>query len=86
MKLYSEKSYRKLVAYTFIKGTDHRRTGRLKEDLYNELALGVNSYPCNLSNTTNTITNDKRYARNTNHTYKKKKQANKHRRKIMTSK
>ena len=35
MSFYSEEAYDKSVVYTFIKGTDHRRTGKLEEDLAN---------------------------------------------------
>ena len=44
MSLYSEEAYDKSVAYTFIQGTDHRRTGKLEEDLDNLFSLGVNIY------------------------------------------
>ena len=33
LKLNSEEAYDKFIAYTFIKGTGHRRTGKLEEIL-----------------------------------------------------
>ena len=45
MKLDSEDAYDKLIAYTFIQGTDKIIACKIKEDLDNKCDLGVNSYP-----------------------------------------
>ena len=74
MKFYSEESYEKFIAYTFIQGTDHSRTGKLEEDLANKFTLGVNSYTCDLSNVTNMVINYKNYVNKLNHPGNKKKQ------------
>ena len=50
MSLYSEEAYDDSVAYTFIQGTDHRRTGKLEKDLDNLFSLGVNIYQWDLAN------------------------------------
>ena len=50
--------------------TDHRRTGKLEEDLANQFALGVNSYPYDLAKSTNIIINDKKYVNNPKHPVK----------------
>ena len=44
VRLDSEEAQDKFIAYKFIKGTSHSRTGKSKEDLANQFALGVNSY------------------------------------------
>ena len=67
MRLDSEETYDKFVTYRFIQGTDNSRTGKVKEDLANQFALGVNSYPCYFPNTTNMIINYKKYVSNPNH-------------------
>ena len=49
-----EEAYEKIIAYTFIQGTNRIRTGKIEEYLANWFALGVNSYPCDLSRKKNT--------------------------------
>ena len=74
----SEEAYEKFIVYTFIQGTNHSRTGKLEENLANQFDLGVNIYPCDLSNTTNMIINYKNYVNNPNHPGKKNQQSNKY--------
>ena len=74
----SEEAYDKLIAYKFIQGTDHNRTGKLEEYLANQFDIGVNSYQCNLSITKNMIINYNNYVKNPNHPIKKKKQPKKY--------
>ena len=78
MKFNSEEAYEKFIAHKFIEETDHIITGKLKEDLANQFDLGVNSYPWNLTNTTNMIINYENYFNNPNHPGKKKQKPNKY--------
>ena len=64
VRLDSEEAYGKSIAYTFIHGTYNRRTGKLEEDLANQLSLGVNSYPCDLANEIDMIINYNNYGTN----------------------
>ena len=73
----SEESYYKFIAYTFIQGTDHRRKFKIKEDLYNQFSLCVNSYPCDLANATNMIIDYKKYLNDPKHPGKKNQQSKK---------
>ena len=77
VKLYSEEVYEKFIDYNFIQGSNHIRTGKLKEDWANNFSLGVKRYQCDLSNISNMVNNDRNYANNPNHTGKKNKQSNK---------
>ena len=77
MKLDSEEAYDKLISYTFIQWTDHSWKGKLEEDLANQFALGVNSYPCDLTNATNMNINYKNLVNNPNRSIKKNQQPKK---------
>ena len=78
VKLDSEEAYKKFIACTFMQGTGQSRMVKLGEDLSNQFALGVKSYPRNLENATTMILNYKNYVNNPNHPGKKKQQSNKY--------
>ena len=76
--LDSKQAYGNCFAYDFVKVTDNSRTVKLKENLSNQLYLGVNSYSHGLPNETNMIINCKNCVNNPNHTGKKKQQLKKY--------
>ena len=78
LKLDSKQAYGNCFAYNFVKVTDNSRTVKLKENLSNQLYLGVNSYSHGLPNETNMIINCKNCVNNPNHTGKKKQQLKKY--------
>ena len=78
MELDSKEGCEKFISYTFMQGTYHSRTVKLKEGLANKLALCFNSYPCDLSYATSIIINYKNYVNNPNHPGKKNCQSKKY--------
>ena len=71
MKLDSEEAHEKFISYTFIQGTYQSIIVKHEEYLANKFALGVNSYPYELTNATNMGINYKNYVNNPNNPGKK---------------
>ena len=86
MKLYPEEAYAEFFAYTFMQGNNHRKKGTLEDDLANQFAMGINSYPCDLQNATTIIIINRNYINNQNNPGKKRRNQRKIHRKIQTKK
>ncbi len=57
--LFENRAYEELMAYTFIRGVDQKRSGGILKELSNDFALGADKYPKTIAAAASAITNYK---------------------------